>query len=387
MVEWSVRRRMPTSQPPKLTSVQESTAIRGGSAIHEKNTAGAEGAARLQSADRGKKAGTVAADVEVADTGLLLALTGPEARRLSILEQEFGIEAGLRGNTIRLKGAEGDVRKAERALAELFDALQHGATMSDADMAFSIRTLQQDPEVKLRNVFQDVVLTAMRGRKVTPKGLAQKRYVEAIRTHDIVFGVGPAGTGKTYLAMAMAVSDLRQQRISRIILASPAVEAGEKLGFLPGDLAEKVNPYLRPLYDALHDMMDPETAHGLITRGSIEVAPLAFMRGRTLNDSFVILDEAQNTTIPQMKMFLTRLGVCSKAVITGDVTQVDLPEATSSGLSDALQLLDNTTGIKCCWFTDQDVVRHALVERIVQAYDRRDAGQAASAPRAPIDAR
>jgi phosphate starvation-inducible PhoH-like protein len=207
---------------------------------------------------------------------------------------------------------------------------------------------------------------------VAPKGVAQQEYVRAIRTHDVVFGVGPAGTGKTYLAMASAVSALLERKYKRIILTRPAVEAGEKLGFLPGDLAEKVNPYLRPLYDALHDMMDMEKAQDLLARGTIEVAPLAFMRGRTLNASFVILDEAQNTTIDQMKMFLTRLGYDSKAVITGDVTQVDLPEGKRSGLSDALELLANVEGIAKCRFSDADVVRHPLVQRIIRAYDSRD---------------
>jgi phosphate starvation-inducible PhoH-like protein len=207
---------------------------------------------------------------------------------------------------------------------------------------------------------------------IAPKGVAQKRYLEVIRDHDVVFGIGPAGTGKTYLAMAMAVSALMQRKVKRIILTRPAVEAGEKLGFLPGDLAEKVNPYLRPLYDAMHDMMDLDKAQALIQRGSIEVAPLAFMRGRTLNDSFVILDEAQNTTAEQMKMFLTRLGYESKAVITGDVTQVDLPEGRKSGLSDAIHLLSGVEGIAFVNFTDVDVVRHPLVAKIVRAYDARD---------------
>jgi phosphate starvation-inducible PhoH-like protein len=217
-----------------------------------------------------------------------------------------------------------------------------------------------------------VVLVSARHRVIAPKGVAQKRYLEVIRDHDVVFGIGPAGTGKTYLAMAMAVSALMQRKVKRIILTRPAVEAGEKLGFLPGDLAEKVNPYLRPLYDAMHDMMDLDKAQALIQRGSIEVAPLAFMRGRTLNDSFVILDEAQNTTAEQMKMFLTRLGYESKAVITGDVTQVDLPEGRKSGLSDAIHLLSGVEGIAFVNFTDVDVVRHPLVAKIVRAYDARD---------------
>lgn len=318
----------------------------------------------------------VTADVEVADTDLLMSLTGPEGRRLAMLERAFDVSAGMRGHTLHLQGPETSVRGAERALAELMDVLQRGMNMPEADVERSLRALRTDPKLRLRDLFQEVALTAARGKRITPKGVAQKAYIQAIRNNDVVFGVGPAGTGKTYLAMAMAVSELQQQRVRRIILTRPAVEAGEKLGFLPGDLAEKVNPYLRPLYDALHDMMDADKAAGLISRGVIEVAPLAFMRGRTLNDSFVILDEAQNTTIPQMKMFLTRLGVRSKAVITGDITQVDLPEGRDSGLNDALRLLGRTEGIHACHFTDADVVRHPLVQRIIRAYEERDAARA-----------
>jgi phosphate starvation-inducible protein PhoH and related proteins len=226
--------------------------------------------------------------------------------------------------------------------------------------------------LRLRDLFDEVVMVTPRHRPITPKGLAQKKYIEAIRTHDLTFCIGPAGTGKTYLAMAMAVNGLVTRAYKRIILARPAVEAGEKLGFLPGDLAEKVNPYLRPLYDALHDMMDIDRAEGLITRGQIEVAPLAFMRGRTLNDCFVILDEAQNATSEQMRMFLTRLGYASKAVVTGDVTQVDLPTATKSGLAEAKSLLAGIDGISFCTLTEVDVVRHPLVQKIIVAYEERD---------------
>jgi phosphate starvation-inducible PhoH-like protein len=210
------------------------------------------------------------------------------------------------------------------------------------------------------------------GRPITPKGLTQKAYVDALRNRDIVFAIGPAGTGKTYLAMAMAVRALTDKQIKRIVLTRPAVEAGERLGFLPGSLEEKVNPYLRPLYDALHDMMDFERADRLIDQGAIEVAPLAFMRGRTLNDSFVILDEAQNTTTEQMKMFLTRLGFGSKAVVTGDITQSDLPRGTRSGLREARDILSDVDGISFCYFTEADVVRHPLVQEIIRAYDAHD---------------
>jgi phosphate starvation-inducible PhoH-like protein len=261
---------------------------------------------------------------------------------------------------------------AERALSELLALVKRGSHLTQRDIERSIDTLKRHPEVKLSDMLDDVVQVGSGKRGVAPKGVAQQDYVRAIRSHDVVFGVGPAGTGKTYLAMAAAVSALLERKYKRIILTRPAVEAGEKLGFLPGDLAEKVNPYLRPLYDALHDMMDMEKAQDLLTRGTIEVAPLAFMRGRTLNASFVILDEAQNTTSDQMKMFLTRLGYDSKAVITGDVTQVDLPGGTRSGLSDALSLLSGVDGIATCRFSDADVVRHPLVQRIIRAYDARD---------------
>jgi phosphate starvation-inducible PhoH-like protein len=236
-------------------------------------------------------------------------------------------------------------------------------------MARAARTLRSHPQMRLRALLDDVVLTTSNRRIVSPKGVTQQTYIQAMRGHDIVFGIGPAGTGKTYLAMAMAIRALQERQVKRIILTRPAVEAGERLGFLPGDLAEKINPYLRPLYDALHDMMDPARVSALIERGTIEVAPLAFMRGRTLNDSFVVLDEAQNTTPEQMKMFLTRLGFDSKTVITGDVTQVDLPGGARSGLRHAEKVLSKIHGIEFIYFSHADVVRHPLVQEIVQAYD------------------
>lgn len=311
-------------------------------------------------------------DIEVPNTDILLALTGAGSERLILLGRELGISIGLRGNVIRLQGPKNEVDLAQRLLDELVDVIKRGAQLADLDVLYSVRTLREHPEVKLRDLFEHVVVTAGRGRQITPKGIAQKRYIQAIRDYDVVFGVGPAGTGKTYLAMGMAVAAFQERRVSRIILTRPAVEAGEKLGFLPGDLAEKVNPYLRPLYDALHDMMPVEKVFSLIERGTIEVAPLAFMRGRTLNDCFVILDEAQNTTVAQMKMFLTRLGVCSKAVVAGDVTQVDLDKNVPSGLLDAVELLKDVDGIQCCYFSEADVVRHPLVQRIVEVYDSRD---------------
>ncbi len=314
------------------------------------------------------------AQVDVDDPALLVALCGPRNEHLRVLEAETGVTIGQRGNQVHIHGASAEeVAFAERVVAELCESIRDGNEINGNDVARSVRLLKEHPELKLRDVFQDVVLVSAKHRIIAPKGLAQKKYIEALREHDIVFGIGPAGTGKTYLAMAMAVAALMQKKVKRIILTRPAVEAGEKLGFLPGDLAEKVNPYLRPLYDAMHDMMDLDKAQALIQRGQIEVAPLAFMRGRTLNEAFVILDEAQNTTSEQMKMFLTRLGYDSKAVITGDVTQVDLPEGRKSGLSDATNLLAGVDGIAFCTFTDVDVVRHPLVARIVRAYEARDA--------------
>jgi len=313
----------------------------------------------------------VTADLEVADRDLLVRLTGPNAKHLRTLEKEYGIAAGIRGNTILLRGAPGPVADAERGLAEVLAMLGRGKLVTDRDVLRAVRTLRDNPEVRLSDYMDEPILVAPR-KTIVPKGLAQHHYIRAIHDNDVVFGIGPAGTGKTYLAMAAAVRQLQENKVKRIILTRPAVEAGEKLGFLPGDLAEKVNPYLRPLYDALHDMMELERAQMLIARGAVEVAPLAFMRGRTLNDSFVILDEAQNSTTEQMKMFLTRLGFGSKAVITGDVTQTDLPTGKRSGLADAANLLSNLEGIGFCYFTDADVVRHPLVARIVKAYDLRD---------------
>lgn len=280
---------------------------------------------------------------------------------------------GLRGSTIHVQGPNREVELVERVLHELIDALQV-RELSPLEMARAARTLRAHPQISLRGLLDDVVLTTSSRRIVSPKGVTQQNYVQAIRSHDIVFGIGPAGTGKTYLAMAMAVRALQERQVKRIILTRPAVEAGERLGFLPGDLAEKINPYLRPLYDALHDMMEPARVAALIERGTIEVAPLAFMRGRTLNDSFVILDEAQNTTVEQMKMFLTRLGFDSKTVITGDVTQVDLPGGARSGLRHARHVLSGINGIEFIYFSHADVVRHPLVQRIIQAYDQHETG-------------
>ncbi|MEM9074054.1 MAG: PhoH family protein [Myxococcota bacterium] len=319
----------------------------------------------------------ITTEVEVADTDLLLRLTGPGSTQLRALGAEFGVEMGLRGDTIHVRGLAEDVALVERVLAELLGVLRT-RQLSSSEISRAARTLAAHPDVRLKDLFDDVVVKTSSRGAVVPKGVAQQLYVNAIRDNDIVFGIGPAGTGKTYLAMAMAVSALQESRVKRIILTRPAVEAGEKLGFLPGDLADKVNPYLRPLYDALHDMMDVTRVQQLMDTGAIEVAPLAFMRGRTLNDAFVILDEAQNTTTEQMKMFLTRLGFRSRAVITGDITQVDLPDGRRSGLRDAERLLSPIDGIHFNYFTDADVVRHPLVQKIVRAYDERDARRLAA---------
>jgi phosphate starvation-inducible PhoH-like protein len=311
-------------------------------------------------------------ELEVDDRNVLLALCGRHNERLKVLERELSLEAGLRGQTVFLHGAAEDVALAERFLAEAAALDKQGISIDVADVSRAIRLLKTEPHQTLADMFADVVTYAAGRRAIGPRGVAQKRYVESIRTHDLTFGIGPAGTGKTYLAMACAVAALAAKQVKRIVLTRPAVEAGEKLGFLPGDLAEKVNPYLRPLYDAMSDMMDLDRAQGLIQRGQVEVAPLAFMRGRTLNDSFVILDEAQNTTSEQMRMFLTRLGYDSKAVVTGDVTQVDLPGGRESGLAEARILLEGTEGIAFCDFSEIDVVRHPLVQKIIVAYESRD---------------
>jgi phosphate starvation-inducible PhoH-like protein len=261
------------------------------------------------------------------------------------------------------------VARTERLLDQLAGVMRGGYKLAKGDVRTAAQLVAQDDNVALSDYFQRGTPRTSGKRQVTAKSVNQRRYLEAIDKHDIVFGIGPAGTGKTYLAMAQAVSFLLSKRVSRIILARPAVEAGEKLGFLPGDLQEKVNPYLRPLYDALYDMLDMDRAERLLERGTIEVAPIAFMRGRTLNDAFVILDEAQNTTSEQMKMFLTRLGFGSKAVITGDVTQIDLPVGRASGLVEAVKIVNNIEGIAFVNFDEKDVVRHQLVQQIVKAYE------------------
>ena len=303
------------------------------------------------------------------DNQAAAALYGENESTLRLIERAYTVDAHARGNQVRLIGAEEDVASARRVLEELYGQVQAGEPMKTGQVQQVIRMVGEKPDVSLDDVYEDVLAGAGSRTKIVAKTLAQKRYVEMMRKHDVVLSVGPAGTGKTYLAMAMAVAALGRREVSRVVLTRPAVEAGERLGFLPGDLAEKVNPYLRPLYDALHDMLDFGRANRLMERGVIEVAPLAFMRGRTLNDAFVILDEAQNTTTEQMKMFLTRLGFGSKCVVTGDVTQTDLGPDTRSGLTQALDVLSGVEGIGFMRFSDADVVRHPLVQSIIRAYD------------------
>ncbi len=304
------------------------------------------------------------------DNQIAASLYGEGDRTLRILEQELGVDARARGNEVRLVGSSVEVGMARKVLEELYGVLKAGNAVHASDVRQAIRMVTDEPDVDLSEVYEDVLAAVGSRRRIAAKTLAQRRYIELMRTRDVVMAVGPAGTGKTYLAMAMAVAALNRHEISRVVLTRPAVEAGEKLGFLPGSMAEKVNPYLRPLYDALNDMMPFEKASRLMERGVIEVAPLAFMRGRTLNDSFVILDEAQNTTSEQMKMFLTRLGYDSKAVVTGDITQIDLPGDKTSGLVEALDILHHVDGIGFMRFTEGDVVRHPLIQSIIRAYEK-----------------
>ena len=310
-------------------------------------------------------------EIAVDDPSFLVDFFGPGREHIEMMEDALEICIGSRGNRILLQGSDEGVRQASRIITR-FEALSRkGKPVEKSEWSRIIQSLVEEPSLPFENINGDAVICAPGGRVIAPKSPAQKHYVDFIRRSDIVFAVGPAGTGKTYLAVAMAISFLARRTFRRIILTRPAVEAGEKLGYLPGDFMEKVNPYLRPLYDALHDITDIDKSQSMIERGVIEVAPLAFMRGRTLNSSFIILDEAQNTTVPQMKMFLTRLGFDSKAVIAGDVTQIDIPKDSKSGLIDANERLQNIPGIDFAYFTENDVVRHPLVQEIIRRYEDR----------------
>ncbi len=313
---------------------------------------------------------TAAVSITIENELSLPSLFGDMDKNLRLIENTYGVMLHARGNKIQIEGEEKSVAKVEHLIKQLSAMLEQGIINQKDDVSSAIHAYASNPSAALKDIFQKAIPVSSRKRPVAPKNETQRRYIEAIKQFDIVFGIGPAGTGKTYLAMAMAVSALLRREASRIILVRPAVEAGEKLGFLPGDLYEKVNPYLRPLYDALYDMIETEKANKLVERGDIEIAPLAFMRGRTLNDSFIILDEAQNTTTEQMKMFLTRLGFNSKTVVTGDITQIDLPSDRNSGLIEVQKILEGIEGIQFMYFTNRDVVRHKLVQQIIKAYEK-----------------
>jgi phosphate starvation-inducible PhoH-like protein len=305
----------------------------------------------------------------------MVSLLGTRDELLKLIEAAFESTVFVRGNEITISGEQRDAERVARLFEEMISLLEQGNALTAETVGRSIDIVRADEKLRPSDVFGDGVLT-VRGRSIRPKTVGQKKYVDAIRNNTIVFGIGPAGTGKTYLAMAVAVQALLEKQVNRLILTRPAVEAGEKLGFLPGTLSEKIDPYLRPLHDALFEMMDPEQIGRLTERGTIEVAPLAYMRGRTLNDSFIVLDEAQNTTPEQMKMFLTRLGLGSKAVVTGDVTQIDLPSGQHSGLNVVREILTGIDSLGFVYLSSRDVVRHRIVQEIVEAYRRYDEAKA-----------
>ena len=313
--------------------------------------------------------------IELDSVEIAAAVFGNCDRNIRMLEKEFSVTAVCRGTMLRISGEPANVAAAARAVEGMLLLIENHTPLEDQTVRYCLSLAHDGEEKRVRELTEDFVTVTVKGRPIRPKTLGQKEYLNAIRRNAVTFGVGPAGTGKTYLAVAAAVAAFRDKQVSRIILTRPAVEAGEKLGFLPGDLQQKVDPYLRPLYDALFDMLGAETYQKYVERGNIEVAPLAYMRGRTLDDSFVILDEAQNTTCEQMKMFLTRLGFNSKMVITGDVTQIDLPDGKRSGLRDAMRVLRNVEDISIFRFTEKDVVRHRLVQDIIRAYERASASK------------
>lgn len=304
-----------------------------------------------------------------------VALFGSFDSNIKLIEREFGVKITCRGSELKIEGDAENTSKATTVIESLLQFLSRGEALSDQNVRYCISLVNSDSEDKIEQLAGDCICITSKGKPIKPKTIGQKRYCSMIAKNTITVGVGPAGTGKTYLAVAMAVTAFRGKQVNRIILTRPAVEAGEKLGFLPGDLQSKVDPYLRPLYDALFDMLGAETYQKYVERGNIEVAPLAYMRGRTLDDSFIILDEAQNTTREQMKMFLTRLGFNSKMVITGDITQIDLPNGAKSGLKDCMKILRNIEGIGQCTFDEKDVVRHKLVQDIIKAYAKFENGK------------
>jgi phosphate starvation-inducible protein PhoH and related proteins len=302
-------------------------------------------------------------------------LFGTHDENLQVLEQGLSVNVALKADSVEIEGAARDVSRAEEIFTDFDRLSRSGHDFAQGDLKAMLRVVVEDESTSLRGLVEAGKQRSFGKRQVQPKSMNQRRYLDAIENNDMVFGIGPAGTGKTYLAVAMAISALNNKKVSRIILARPAVEAGERLGFLPGTLQEKVDPYLRPLYDALYDLMDAERVDRYLEKNVIEIAPIAFMRGRTLNDSFIILDEAQNTTSEQMKMFVTRMGFNSKTVVTGDITQIDLPNTRKSGLLEAVDILRNVEGLSFNFFTEEDVVRHHLVQRIVRAYDERSRSQ------------
>ncbi|MCB2182204.1 MAG: PhoH family protein [Desulfobulbaceae bacterium] len=311
-------------------------------------------------------------ELSFADNEAARHLYGDLNQNLLAIEKAVGVTVKARGTTLTITGEEHDVETTASALNQLYDLIITGYPLYPSDIVFALHILERSPRANLKEIFLDQVYITSKQRVISPKSINQKEYIEAIRSHDISFGIGPAGTGKTYLAVAMAIAAFSANQVGSIILTRPAVEAGENLGFLPGDMVEKINPYLRPLHDALNDMLGRERAKELVEREIIEIAPLAFMRGRTLNNAFVILDEAQNSTPEQMKMFLTRIGFNSKAVITGDITQIDLPHDRGSGLIHAAKVLKRVKGISFSYFTDIDVVRHPLVQAIIRAYEKKE---------------
>ena len=309
--------------------------------------------------------------IEISDIGKIISVFGEFDKNINIIKKEFDVSVVSRDSNIKISGLDENVEKAQTVIMSLFKLLESGESITDQNLSYAIDMAKEGVDDTVL-YGKDCILITSKGKPLKSKTLGQKNYVEAIKKNTITFGIGPAGTGKTYLAVAMAVKEFKAKNISRIILTRPAVEAGEKLGFLPGDLQNKVDPYLRPLYDALYEMFGMEAYQRLAERGAIEIAPLAYMRGRTLDDSFIILDEAQNTTPEQMKMFLTRIGFNSKAIVTGDITQMDLPDGKKSGLKDVIGVLKNIDDVAFCYLTEKDVVRHRLVQQIIKAYEKRD---------------